>query len=133
MSSFKFNARTIDGDILTTPKQFSFDCGLVTPVGMQVVRGFDENFCSLATRVLLITYGGKTFGTNDFTSKEQFLSYLAGICVCCPEPIEGCFVNVNGCFLTVGGCKIITDCECPECVIRVGGCDLTLNGCSIAL
>jgi hypothetical protein len=115
LSSFKFNARTIDGDILTTPKQFSFDCGQAIPVGMQVVRGFDENFCSLATRVLLVRYGGKTFGSNDFSSKEQFLSYIAGICVCCPEPETGCFLTVNDCVLTVNGCGVLFECDC-ECV-----------------
>jgi hypothetical protein len=103
--SYIFNAKTIDGEIQPNPVPFTLQCSKTIPIAIQIVRGWNANLCSVATRVFTIKYGDKVLGSNDFDTKEAFISYMDRQCGCCGESTT-CFVTANDCFLTVNGCKL---------------------------
>lgn len=80
-----------------------FQCGLVRPLGNQVVREYDGNECIRAVKVFLVAYNGHIFGREGFTDKSDFLNELNAICYPsrCLIKINGCAVKINGCFVHI--------------------------------
>lgn len=99
---FQFVAKTVDGDIKDFPKIEYFQCGLIRPIGNQVVREYDGNECIRAVKVFLVWYGGHLFGREGFTDMADFVRELNGVC----QPSGKCIITINGCAVTVNGCNI---------------------------
>jgi len=99
---FQFSAKTVDGDIKEVPEMQYFQCGLVRPLGNQVVREYDGNECIRSVRVFLVEYGGHIFGREGFTNKADFVRELNNVC----QPAGRCIITINGCAVTINGCYI---------------------------
>lgn len=129
--SFQFLADTINGAIQEFPALFYFPCDQVTPLGIQIVRDFDEDLCIIAKRVYVIRYGQDLFGSSKLNNLSDFLQLQSagcGVCACtvCPALINGCFVLMNGC--TVDMCN-----GCSTHEITMNNCFVLLNGCQALL
>lgn len=128
--SLQFTADTIDGQIQEFPKLFYFPCDQVIPLGVSVVKSFDQELNIVAKRVFLLQYQTQSFGSSQFESLSDFNQYISAYCQCCPAK---CIVLVNGCNLQLNGCDFVLDeIEAGECDFIVNGCNLTINGCNAA-
>ena len=105
-TSFSFTADTINGAIQERPKIFTLDCECVIPIGVDIVRDFDESLCIVAKRVFLIRYNQDVFGTCQFKSLEEFIQYKNLACSCCQDTVE-CVLLINGCNATINGCNLL--------------------------
>lgn len=129
--TLQFVADTIDGEIQPMPGVFSFPCDKVIPIGVNVVRSFDESLDIVAKRVFEINYNNHSFGSSQFKSLSDFQQYQKGACACCPAL---CIILVNGCNLQLNGCDLVlATSPTPPCFLTVNGCNITFNGCSIHL
>lgn len=97
---FKFTAHTIDGKIQEFPQQFQLHCGLVNPIGVQVVREYNGNECIVAMKVFLIMYGGQLLGNKCYESFTGFMQELKAVCYGMGN------LQVNGCNLRLNGCNL---------------------------
>lgn len=128
--SFQFIADTINGVIQEFPAPFYFPCDQIVPLGVQIVRDFDDDLCIVAKRVYVIRYGQDLFGSSSFNSLTGFLQYMKALCNCCPTAIN-CDVLFNGCALLFNGCEIqLGGCRGNYTFI-MNGCDITINGCTV--
>ena len=130
--TLQFVADTIDGEIQSSPAVFNFPCNKVIPIGVNVVKSFDEALGIIATRVFEVEYNYQNFGSRQFKSLSDFQQYRNVACLCCPSK---CIILVNGCNLQLNGCDFVLDQRSvsPVCSILMGGCALTINGCNINL
>lgn len=80
-------------------------CDQVVALGVDVVRVFDDGLNIVALRLFLINYNGDQFGTEDFTSMDEFKSFMQTTCECCPDT---CYLFIDGCTLTIDGCTLVT-------------------------
>jgi hypothetical protein len=101
--SFAFRADTINGVIQEFPPTMTFFCGDVTPIGIDLVRDFDEDACGIVKRVFLILYNGSTFGTTQFKSRDEYDQYIQTQCNCCPQI---CYVKIGDCDVMIGNCLV---------------------------
>jgi hypothetical protein len=98
-SWFKFTANTLDGRILEFPKVVNMLCDKVIPLYQDIVKAYDKDECIVAREVYLVNYGGHLYGTTDFTTMDEFVSYRNSNCRC---------VLVNGnCVITYNGMPIL--------------------------
>lgn len=103
-STFLFTANTLDGKILEFPLPVNMRCDLVVPLYQDIVRDYDKDFCIVARKVYLVSYGGHVYGTLDFTTMQQFVDYRN---VSCGLQQGCCFITFNGCYITFNGQKIV--------------------------
>ncbi len=101
--SFQFTVNTINGEFLEFPKTVTVVCDKIFPLGVSVIRDWNESMCIVSKRVLLIQYGMQTFGTTQFASVAEFDQYRKAICACCSDT---CHITLNGCFLMLNGCSV---------------------------
>jgi len=71
--SIQFIADTIDGEIQSVQGVFNFPCDKVTPIGVSIVRSFDEDLGIIAKRVFVIEYNNHSFGSTQFKSLSDFI------------------------------------------------------------
>lgn len=129
--TFPFLADTIDGRILEFPKLFYLDCSLVKPLGLQIVRQYSKTQCIVAKKVFQIYYAGQVFGSIQFVSVMQFVSYLDSVCVSVCAPA---FVTINNCNLQRNGCNVTYFQTCPNgYTFTRYGCNVTRYGCDVIL
>ena len=129
--TIQFVADTIDGEIQPSPGVFNFPCDKVIPIGVNVVRSFDESLDIVAMRVFEVNYNNHSFGSTQFKSLSDFQQYRQTACACCPAK---CIILVNGCSLQLNGCDfVLATSPSPACFLTVNGCNLTFNGCAIHL
>lgn len=127
--SLQFVADTIDGEIQPTPGLFNFPCGKVTPIGVNVVKSYDENLSIVAKRVFEVNYNNHSFGSSQFKSLSDFNQYVGVVCQCCPFH---CAILMNGCVVLLNGCNfVLSQKKINPCAILINGCNLTINGCDI--
>ncbi len=127
--SLSFTADTINGEIQEFPATFNFPCDKILPIGVSVVKSFDENLAIVAKRVFAIEYNAQSFGSSQFKSLEDFNQYRGVACQCCPFH---CAILINGCYLLLNGCRFVIDQRTVNpCSILLNGCNLTLNGCNL--
>lgn len=120
--SLQFIADTIDGEIQPVQGVFNFPCDKVTPIGVNIVRSFDDDLGIIAKRVFVIEYNNHSFGSTQFKSLNDFNQYYGISCKCCPSH---CIVLVNGCNLTLNGCNLVSD------EPMINECDILVNGCNV--
>lgn len=129
--SLQFVADTIDGEIQAAPGLFNFPCDKITPIGVNVVKSYDEDLCIIAKRVFEINYNNHSFGSSQFKSLADFNQYRGAACQCCPI---NCYVLANGCYLTFNGCRFVVQRpDINRCRVLADGCNLTFNGCKLSL
>ncbi len=102
--SFNFRADTINGEIQEFPPTMSLFCDRAIPIGVNVVRDFDEDGCGVARRVFLIVYDGQTLGSTQFKSRSEYDQYISVNCECCTEL---CGVKLGDCFVKIGNCSVL--------------------------
>lgn len=100
-SIFQFTANTLDGKILEFPLSINMRCDLVIPLHQDIVKDYDKDECIVARKVYLVSYGGHTYGSFDFTTLEEFVEYRNSSCM-----EECCYVTIGGCYVTFNGIKI---------------------------
>lgn len=129
--TLQFIADTIDGEIQPTPGVFNFPCDKVIPIGVNVVKSFDDMLDIIAKRVFEVEYNHHNFGSTQFKSLSDFQQYVSASCQCCPAK---CIILVNGCNLQLNGCDFVLDSPLtPACFLVINGCNITFNGCAINL
>lgn len=101
--SFQLAVNTINGEILEFPKTITVTCDQISPLGISVIRDWNEMLCIVSKRVLLLRYGMQTFGTTQFKSVAEFNQFKKSQCSCCPEI---CHLQLNGCDIRLNGCLI---------------------------
>lgn len=101
--SFNFRADTINGAIQEFPPTMSLFCDRAIPIGVNVVRDFDDDGCGVAKRVFLIVYDGQTLGSTQFKSRSDYDQWISTSCDCCPGL---CDVKFGDCFVTIGNCLV---------------------------
>lgn len=102
--SFQVRVDTINGVIQEFPPVMTFYCNKVSPIGVDIVRDFDEDACGIATRVFLFLCDGQTFGTKQFKSRSDYDQFISTACSCCPEL---CGVKLGDCFVFIGNCSVL--------------------------
>lgn len=128
---FKFTANTINGELQEFPASFEFDCDRISPIGMAVIRDYDDLLNIVARKVFLVLYNGETFGTTQFKSISDYDQFIKVNCQCCPSR---CIVLLNGCHLQLNGCDFVLDEPMTnECDLLMNGCNMTINGCNAGL
>lgn len=128
--SLQFIADTIDGEIQATPGIFDFPCDQITPIGINVVKSFDEDLGIIAKRVFVIQYNNHSFGSTQFKSLSDFNQYRGIECVCC-GCVE-CYPYINLCEISINGC-IVQMCGCKYHDALINNCQILLNGCNVRL
>jgi hypothetical protein len=98
--SFQFVADTINGEIQEFPVAFTFKCGSVVAVGVEVIRQYTVTDCIESRRVFLIRQGSNVFGSSAFKSTTEFINYVNAACDCCHSI---CYILINGCFARING------------------------------
>lgn len=93
----------MNGAIQEFPQTMTLFCDKAIPVGVDVVRDFDEDGCGVAKRVFLIVYDGQTLGSSQFKSRSEYDQYVDAICACCRQI---CDVKIGDCFVYIGNCKV---------------------------
>ena len=78
MKSLLLYVNVINGEVQESPVPFYFDRDKINPIGITIVRWFDFNQCSLATKVFTIEYETSTFGTWQFKSWDDFWQWYYG-------------------------------------------------------
>lgn len=76
-------------------------CDAIRPVGVEVVKTFNNSCDSVAKRVFLFRVKGDIFGTTYFTDMDDFWSKMS---VTCYQQTPLCAFTMNGCLLTVNDC-----------------------------
>lgn len=96
MKYFQLSINVINGEVKEFPKTFNFSCSDVTPIGNTIIRYFTDDMCQVAHRTFYIMYKGELFGTNQFSTVEQFWNYTN----CYPAIVyalsDGCEFRING-------------------------------------
>lgn len=100
---FKLIINALNGQILRTPREQWFDCDLVVPLGLQVIRQYDGNECINAKKVYLLAYQGMTFGTDVFSTMDGYVEYRNANCDAA-DPC--CYILFGDCYITYNGRKI---------------------------
>ena len=95
MATFKLQISTIDNNILEFKKGMWFNCDLVVPLGVQVIRMYDKSECIVSKKVYLFGYQGHRYGLEDFSTMDQFIDYRNFHCLSC--------LTYEDCYLTFGG------------------------------
>jgi hypothetical protein len=128
--TFTFIADTIDGKIQEFPVAQNLRCGLVKPLGCDIVKQFNKTQCIVAKKVFLIYYAGQVFGSTQFTSVAQFILYMNNACrvFCTPA-----FFTIDNCKLKLNGCYVQIFTPCPDKPLLINGCNLQLYGCNLGL
>lgn len=98
--SFPLDVNVINGEVQEFSKRFYFNCDQVKPIGETIIRYFNEDMCSVAMKTFYIEYNQNLFGTNAFTTKQQFWDYTN----CYPHTV---LVLINGCNMKINGRKVI--------------------------
>jgi hypothetical protein len=102
--AFSFLADTINGAIYDSPVTVIMKCDEIRPIGLEVVRGFDPDYCIVAVQVFLVLSGTDTYGTTQFKSFDDYQNFVNSKCRRCPKVclflINGCQATINGCFAT---------------------------------
>jgi hypothetical protein len=101
---FQFVADTVNGEIREFPQTFELKCDKVFPLGVDIVRDFDDNGCIIARKVFCIRHGTDIFGTMSIQSLQGWINYLNAVCPCCPKI---CYLIINGCYAQVNGCNLL--------------------------
>lgn len=96
MAKFDILCSTINGEILENESVVSLDCDLANYVGIMNVRAYDANDCIVVKRVFVIRQGNTLFGTHEFKSIQDFLTYRDLVCFTCLILFNGCYVTFNG-------------------------------------
>lgn len=100
--NFAINVITVDNEPYIEPQVLYIGCNGVSSLGYQIQRVYDENNCIVARKLVTFMYGNQLIGTQQFSTIDNFNSYVSSQCHCC----EPCYLLVNGCNLTVNGCFI---------------------------
>jgi len=104
MQYIEIIADTVNGAIQEFPIVLSLPCYSVTPIGNSVVRGYTINDDIVATNVFLVKVGEDIFGTRQFNSFLNFVTYKDAICA----PCSGfCSLLINNCVATINGCALL--------------------------
>lgn len=105
VKTFQVKVDTINGVIQEFPPVMTFYCNKVSPLGVNIVRDFDEDACGIAKRVFLFLYDGQTFGTTQWKSLTDYTQFISTACACCPQVcdvlLNGCRVMINNCFVSM--------------------------------
>lgn len=80
IKTFELNIETIDGDIQLSPVCKTFSCKDVSPMGLSVVRGYNNENCIIAKSVFLFRQGQMVFGTTEFKDTQGFYDYINSHC-----------------------------------------------------
>lgn len=97
-------AQTINGEIQEFPPTYYFPCSKVKPQGEAVIREFDTNTCIVNRRVYLVEYGGNIFGSLQFETFDEFITYKNDSCNCCNS---GCSIMIDGCPISIDDCILM--------------------------
>jgi hypothetical protein len=89
---------------MDSPVTVIMKCDVVQPVGVEIVRAFDINYCIVAIKVFLVLFDGDTYGTTAFENLNDYWQYVGTECKCCPTL---CVLTIGNCNLTIGGCNTI--------------------------
>lgn len=100
---FNILVKTINGEILQDEVSMNFPCNVV-PVGEDIVRYWDINYCIISQKIYLFRNGLDVFGTTIANSLDSFNQYRGVNCGCCPPP---CGLVYNGCNLSYNNCNLI--------------------------
>lgn len=82
----------------------TFFCDKAIPIGINIIRDFDEDGCGVATRVFLVLYEGQTFGTTQFKSRSEYDQWINTNCGCCTN--VKCDVVIGDCLVYIGNCLV---------------------------
>ncbi len=85
------------------PPNIVLRCADVTPIGEDIIRSFDEKECVISTKVFLLLYSGNVFGTTQFKTLNEFISFKNAECEPCTEP---CGLTYRDCILTYRGLNL---------------------------
>lgn len=102
---FKITVNIIDGNILQFPQELWFDCDLVKPADEGVIRQFNSSECIVSRKSFLFTYQGRRFGTGEFSTLQEFITYRNANCVTAADD-PCCYLTFGGCFITYNGSNI---------------------------
>ena len=91
-------AATIDGQIQEFPPRVDLPCNSVRAAGPSIIRDYDANFCIVAKKVFLLVYQGRTFGTTQVKTMEEWWQFKDSQC--------GCFYYVDGCIASINGYEV---------------------------
>lgn len=85
-----------------------FDCDLVTPLGVSVIRQFNSSECIVSKKVYLFGYGGVRYGIDEgISTMQDFLDYRDMHCI--PYLVyDGCFITVDDKRICYGGGYLVT-------------------------
>lgn len=88
----------IEGVVQENPVPIYFNREKVTPVGIKIIRYFDFNECSLASKAFIIGYENQTFGTWQFKSWEDYWQwfYSGGAAASGYFLLNGGYMLLNG-------------------------------------
>jgi hypothetical protein len=103
VKKFQISVIAIDGKLLENPQLFWFKCFHPKPVGVQVVRNYNQNECIVAKSVFLFQDEGHVFGTTDVWSVGEFIEYMKARCIR--------RVTFDCCYVTFDEHQILLDCE----------------------
>lgn len=102
---FQITVSVIDERLLESPVTQWFDCDLVVPLGIGIVRQFNSSECIVAREAYLFSHDGHRYGTFQVNTMDEFLAYRNSECI---PVIEGCcYITYAGCYLTFNGKKIV--------------------------
>lgn len=96
-------ASTINGAIQEFPPTYYFPCSQVLPQGEAIIRDYDVNDCIVAKKVFLVKYQNNVFGTTQFVSMVEFLTYKESYCASC---CQACVIEFDGCVLLYNDCSL---------------------------
>lgn len=127
---FTFIADTINGKIQEFPVAVNIRCELAKPLGCDIIKQFNKTECIVAKKVFLVYYAGDVFGSTQFNSVAQFVSYMNNACreFCTPA-----YLTIDRCYLDLYGCHVQIYNNCPTRPLLVNRCNLKINGCRLIL
>lgn len=103
--SLLFEAEYVNEEFISKPKRYFLDCSKILPIGVDIIRCFDEEANIVAKRLFLIQIGVEIIGTTKFSSLRDFLQYMHAGCQCCGGD-AGCGIYIDNCQLTINGCVV---------------------------
>lgn len=97
---FQLQVNVINGEVKEFPETFFFRCNEVVPIGQTIIRYFNDDMCSVAKKTFYLRYGSDLFGTDQFSTSDQFWRFTN----CYPNIT---FLNLNGCTVQFNGNNIL--------------------------